>query len=59
MTHARPNTAYLKVQITIAEEDQSKATEQALVIKRKIEALLKKEKLDLYEVVLDSVQKSR
>jgi hypothetical protein len=59
MTHARPNTAYFKVQITIAEEDQSKATEHALVIKRKIEALLKKEKLDLYEVVLDSVQKSR
>ncbi|MGD0855198.1 MAG: hypothetical protein ABSA18_05275 [Dehalococcoidia bacterium] len=59
MTHARPNTAYFKVQITLAEEDQSKATEQALVIKRKIEALLKNEKLDLYEVVLDSVQKSR
>jgi hypothetical protein len=35
MTHARPNTAYFKVQITIAEEDQSKATEHALVIKRK------------------------
>ena len=59
MTHARPNTAYFKVQITIAEEDQSKATEQALVIKKKIEALLQKEKLDLYEVVMDSVQKSR
>jgi hypothetical protein len=59
MTHARPNTAYFKVQITIAEEDQSKATEQALAIKKKIEALLKKEKLDLFEVVLESVQKSR
>ena len=59
MTHARPNTAYFKVQITLAEEDQSKATEQALAIKKKIESLLKKEKPDLYEVVLDSVQKSR
>ena len=59
MTHARPNTAYFKVQITLAEEDQSKATEQALAIKKKIETLLKKEKLDLYEVVMDSVQKSR
>ena len=59
MTHARPNTAYFKVQITLADEDQSKATEQALAIKKKIETLLKKEKLDLYEVVLESVQKSR
>jgi hypothetical protein len=59
MTHARPNTAYFKVQITLAEEEQSKATEQALAIKKKIETLLKKEKLDLYEVVMESVQKSR
>ncbi|MBN1376371.1 MAG: hypothetical protein JXA01_09470 [Dehalococcoidia bacterium] len=59
MTHARPNTAYFKVQITLAEEEQSKATEKALEIKKKIDALLKKEKLELYEVVLESVQKSR
>ena len=59
MTHARPNTAYFKVQITLAEEDPSKATEQALAIKKKLETLLKKEKLDLCEVVLESVQKSR
>ena len=59
MTHARPNTAYFKLQITLSEEDSSKATETALSIKKKIEALLNKEKLDLFEVVLESVQKSR
>lgn len=59
MTHARPNTAYFKLQITFAEEDTSIATEKALAIKKKLESLLKKEKLDLFEVVLESVQKSR
>jgi len=59
MTHARPNSAYFKVQITLAEEETSKATEKALEIKKKVEALLKKEKLELFEVVLESVQKSR
>ena len=59
MAHPRPNTAYFKVQITLAEEDQSKATEHALAIKKKLETLLKKEKPDLCEVVLESVQKSR
>jgi len=59
MTHARPNSAYFKVQITLTEEDPSKATEKAVEIKKKIESLLKKENLDLYEVVLESVQQSR
>lgn len=59
MTHPRPNTAYFKVQITLPDEDTSRSTEKALAIKKKIEDLLKKEKLDLYEVVLDSIQKSR
>jgi hypothetical protein len=59
MTHARPNTAYFKVQITFPDEEQSKSTEKVLSIKKKIEALLKKEKLELYEVVLESIQKSR
>jgi len=59
MTHARPNTAYIKVQITFSDEEQSKSLDKALAIKNKIEGLLKKEKLELYEVVLESVQKSR
>ena len=59
MTHARPNTAYLKVQVTFPDEEQSKSMDKALAIKKKIEALLKEQKLDLYEVVLESVQKTR
>jgi uncharacterized Fe-S cluster-containing radical SAM superfamily protein len=59
MTHARPNTAYIKVQITFSDEEQSKSLDKALAIKYKIEGLLKKEKLEIYEVVLESVQKSR
>ncbi len=59
MTHARPNTAYIKVQITFSDEEQSKSLDKALAIKNKIEGMLKKEKLELYEVVLESVQKSR
>ena len=59
MPHARLNTAYIKVQVTFPDEEQSKSTEKALTIKKKIEDLLKKEKLYLYEVVLESVQKSR
>jgi hypothetical protein len=59
MTHARPNSAYFKVQVTFTEGELSKATEKALEIKKKIESLLKKEKLDLFEVVLESVQQSR
>jgi len=59
MTHARFNTAHIKIQATFPDEEQSKSMEKALAIKKKIEALLKKEKLELYEVVLDSVQKSR
>lgn len=59
MTHARPNTAYIKVQITFSDEEQSKSLDKALAIKNKIEGLLKKEKLEIYEVVLESVQKSR
>jgi hypothetical protein len=59
MTHDRFNTAYIKVQLTFADEEQSKSMQKALAIKYKVEALLKKEKLELYEVVLESVQKSR
>jgi hypothetical protein len=59
MPHARLNTAYIKVQVTFPDEEQSKSMEKALAIKKKIEDLLKKEKLYLYEVVLESVQKSR
>jgi hypothetical protein len=59
MPHARINTAHMKVQVTFPDEEQSKSMEKALAIKKKIEDLLKKEKLDLYEVVLESVQKSR
>ena len=59
MTHARFNTAHIKVQVTFPDEEQSKSMEKALANKKRIEALLKKEKLELYEVVLDSVQKSR
>jgi hypothetical protein len=49
----------MKVQVTFPDEEQGKSMEKALIIKKKIEDLLKKEKLDLYEVVLESVQKSR
>jgi hypothetical protein len=59
MPHARLNTAHIKVQVTFPDEEQSKSMEKALAIKKKIEDLLKKQKLDLYEVVLESVQKSR
>ena len=59
MTHDRFNTAYIKVQVTFPDEEQSKSMEKALTIKKKIEDLLKKEKLYLYEVVLETVQKSR
>ena len=59
MTHARLNTAHIKVQVTFPDEEQSKSMEKALAIKKKIESLLKKEKLEFYEVVLESVQKSR
>ncbi len=59
MTHARLNTAHIKVQVTFPDEEQSKSMEKALAIKKKVESLLKKEKLEFYEVVLESVQKSR
>ena len=59
MTHARFNTAHIKIQLTFSDEEQSKSMEKALAIKKKVEAMLEKEKLELYEVVLDSVQKSR
>ncbi|MCX5993492.1 MAG: hypothetical protein NT177_04650 [Chloroflexi bacterium] len=59
MPHARLNTAYMKVQVTFPDEEQSISMEKALAIKKKIEGLLKKEKLELYEVVLETVQKSR
>jgi hypothetical protein len=41
------------------DEDQGKSTRKALDIKKKIEKLLKEEKLDNYEVVLESIQKTR
>jgi hypothetical protein len=59
MTHPRPNTAFFKIQITFPDEEQSKSMDKALAIKKKIESLLKEQKLDLYEVVLESVQKTR
>ena len=59
MPHARLNTAYMKVQVTFPDEEQSISMEKALAIKKKIEGLLKKEKLYLYEVVLETIQKSR
>ena len=59
MTHARLNTAHIKLQVTFPDEEQSKSMEKALAIKKKVESLLKKEKLEFYEVVLESVQKSR
>jgi hypothetical protein len=49
----------MKVQVTFPDEEQGKSMEKALAIKKKIEDLLKKEKLELYEVVLETVQKSR
>jgi len=59
MPHARLNTAYIKVQVTFPDEEQSKSMEKALAIKHKIEDLLKKDKLEFYEVVLETIQKSR
>ena len=59
MTHPRPYTAYIKVQITVPDQEPGKVSEKALVIKEKIEGLLKKEKLELYEVVIENIQQSR
>ena len=59
MTHERPNTAHIKILMNFPDEDQGKSTRKALDIKKKIEKLLKEEKLDNYEVVLESIQKTR
>ncbi len=59
MTHARPYTAYIKVQITVPEQGAEKVSEKALDIKKKIEGLLKKEQLELYEVIIENIQQSR
>jgi hypothetical protein len=59
MPHERPNTAHIKVLMNFPDEEQSVSTKKALAIKKKIENLLKEEKLDNYEVVLESIQKTR
>ena len=59
MTHARPYTAYLKIQVTIPEQEAEKVSEKVLAIKKKIEGLLKKEDLELYDVVIENIQQSR
>lgn len=59
MTHARPYTAYIKVQVTLPEQEAGKVSEKALAIKSKIEGLLKNEGLELYEVVIENIQQSR
>lgn len=59
MTHARPYTAHIKVQITVPEQEPGKVSEKTLAIKKKIEGLLKKEKLDLYDVIIENIQQSR
>ena len=59
MTHARPNTAHIRILMNFPDEEQSKSAKKALDIKKKIEKLLKGEKLDNYEVVLESIQKTR
>jgi hypothetical protein len=59
MTHARPYTAHIKVQITVPDQEPGKVSEKALAIKKKIEGVLKKEDLELYEVIIDNIQQSR
>jgi len=59
MTHARPYTAHIKVQITIPEQEPEKVSEKTLSIKKKIENLLKKENLDIYDVIIENIQQSR
>jgi len=59
MTHPRPYTAYIKVQITVPEQEPGKVSEKALAIKKKIEGMLKKEDLELYEVIIENIQQSR
>jgi hypothetical protein len=59
MKHERPNTVYMEVRITLPDQEPSKVAARSLEIRDKIEGLLKKEKLDEYEVVLENIQKSR
>ena len=59
MTHARPYTAYIKIQITLPDQEPAKVSEKALSIKKKIEGVLKKEGLELYEVIIENIQQSR
>ncbi len=59
MTHARPYTAHIKVQITVPEQEPEKVSEKTLSIKKKIENLLKKENLDIYDVIIENIQQSR
>ena len=59
MTHARPYTAYIKVQVTVSEQEAGRVSEKALAIKSKIEGLLKNEGLELYDVVIENIQQSR
>jgi hypothetical protein len=59
MTHPRPYTVYIKVQITVPEQEPEKVTEKALNTKKKIENLLKKEDFELFEVIIENIQQSR
>ena len=59
MTHARPYTAHIKVQFTVPEQEPEKVSEKTLAIKKKIENLLKKENLDIYDVIIENIQQSR
>lgn len=59
MTHARPYTAHIKVQITVPEQETEKVSKKTLSIKKKIENLLKKENLDIYDVIIENIQQSR
>ncbi|MGA2158414.1 MAG: hypothetical protein WB588_11750 [Dehalococcoidia bacterium] len=59
MTHARPNDVHIAVRITLPDEEPSKVANKSMDIKKKIEDMLKKEKVEYFEVVLESIQKSR
>lgn len=59
MTHVRPYTAHIKVLLTLPEQEPGKVSEKTLAIKKKIESLLKKENLELFDVVIENIQQSR
>ncbi len=46
MTHARPNDVHIAVRITLPDEEPSKVANKSMDIKKKIEDMLKKRKLN-------------